>query len=366
MTPSEEKPKAKKEAAAPGLDPNKGFSAAAWGLLLAGIALGILVYVQSGRLVGEAGSSFLNQANFWVAFLFYQILFTVAWEAWPVAKLRKEIKAIALFAMSAVAAQLTQYILVEGHPSSIDPTTFNYYWLMADLILILLISLLAFEAWPVGDQPQPIKGAVISAEMLVAAILIYYISDNDKDLFGSTGDWLPGLWIPTLFIMIPWLLWHGYLAEGWPFGALVQPMKGFAIALSTAVLTFITYYLAATIPEEAHHIAGPEGGRAFDYVTFTAVWTAVIVIMVFAFQAWPLVEGKLAVQPMKGIVFLFLTGIIAAIVLYVWAHMVGGVDGLVPVGGGVETEEYVVPAVWFYVYVPSWVLAVTVWWDYHA
>jgi hypothetical protein len=373
MTPPEEKTKTKKEAAAPELNADKGLSAAAWGLLLAGIALAILVYAEADRFVGETGATFafLNLANFWVAFLFYQILFTVAWDAWPVAGLKKEIRAIVLFAMSAVAAQLTQYILVEGHPSAIGEApsgsaTFDYYWLIADLILILLIILVAFEGWPVGDKPQPIKGAVISAELLVAAFLIYYIADHDHGWFGGPDAWMSGMWIPTLFIMIPWLLWHGLLAEGWPYGGLMQPMKGLAIAVTTAVLTFITYYLAATIPDEGTHFSGIEGGRASDYITFTAVWTAVLVIMIYAFQGWPLVTGKLAAQPMKGIVALFLTGIIAGVVLYLWAQVVGGADNLVPVGGDIQIDEYVVPAVWFYVYVPAWVLAVTVWWDYHA
>ncbi|MEX2739126.1 MAG: hypothetical protein Q6356_008665 [Candidatus Wukongarchaeota archaeon] len=367
MASSEEKVKAEKEAVVTELDIGKGFNATAWGLLISFIVFGIFTYAFAGDLKGAAGFSFLNQANFWVAFLFYLILFTVGFEYWPVAKLQKEKRAAVLFAMCAVAAQLTQYILVEDHPSAINSGSFNYYWLMADLILILLISLLAFEAWPVGDKPQPIKGGVISAEMLVAAILIYYISDHDHGWFGGTGDWMSGMWIPTLFIMIPWLLWYVFLMEYWPFGGLAQPMKGVAITAVPAVLTLITYYLAATVPGESYHFSGSEGGRASDYITFTAIWTAVLVALIWALSQWPFVKTGLAcpTQPIRGIVVFFFTAILAGVILYLYSKAAGGTDGVVYFDG-VPVDEYVIPAVWFYVYVPSWILMISVWLDYHA
>ncbi|MEX2737949.1 MAG: hypothetical protein Q6356_002650 [Candidatus Wukongarchaeota archaeon] len=368
MTPPEEKAKAEKEAVVTELDIGKGFNATAWGLLISFIVFGIFTYAFAGDLKGAAGFSFLNQANFWVAFLFYLILFTVGFEYWPVAKLQKEKRAVVLFAMCAVAAQLTQYILVEDHPSAINSGSFNYYWLMADLILILLISLLAFEAWPVGDKPQPIKGGVISAEMLVAAILIYYIADHDHGWFGGTGDWMSAMWIPTLFIMIPWLLWYTFLMEFWPFDYLKQPMKGAFVTLEIAVLTFITYAFTAIVPDNPHHFSGSEGGRASDYITFTAVWTTVLVIMIFVFEGWPIAKTRLAslVQPIRGALAFSFTVILTGVILLIYVKAAGGTDDLVGVGGGLSVDEYVLPAVWFYVYVPSWILMISVWLDYHA
>jgi hypothetical protein len=310
-------------------------------------------------------------ATFWVGFLFFMLLFTLAWELWPVAGVPDtRIRAVIIFLISAVAAHLAEWMVIEGNPAEVE--MFNYFWFVADLILLLLIWVLAFNLWPIAGSTldkQPLKGAVVSAGLLVMAFIVYFIANDDKARFAD----YTGLYIPTLFIMIPFLLWYTLLMEKWPIGGLQQPVGGVVVVAITGVFTWITYTLAADWVEidtgEIAHMA--MANRTWDYITFCGIWLFFILVFAFTLKGWPCMAGTtIGGQPMKGIVMLFVTGILAAVTMYVWLWAVGGEDGVINIGflwpfstdAGFAVNvpnELLLPGVWFWVVLPSLLLFLT-------
>jgi len=323
------------------------------------------VYIgNNGEGVTATASAFWVMMTFWVGFLFYMLLFTLAWERWPLpmcVSLDKRIQSVLVFVVSAVAAHLTEWMVTQGHPAKVE--LINYYWLMADLILFLLIWTLGFGAWPLAKinmDKQPMKGAVISAGLLVIALIIYVIGNEDKTRFAD----YTGLYIPTLFIMICWYLWYILLMDRWPFADLKQPINGVVTALIPAILTLLTYLAAADWVDKDPPTHMNMANRTWDYITFTGVWLFWILVVVFVWKGWPAtIKPSLGEQPIKGIVLLFFTGALAAITQYVWLWTVGGADNLIDVGFGPFADELLLLAVWFYVVLVSLVLYLGIHWE---
>jgi hypothetical protein len=358
---------------APELKLYKGLATVAWSALLSIIVYGLFVNGWDRTLVEEANflwlgndtffvnfvPAFVHMATFWVGFLFFLLLFTLAWELWPLGGVADtRIRAVLIFAICAVAAHIAEWMVIEGNPAAVE--AFNYFWFMADMILFLLILILAFGGWPIAGSSldvQPMKGAVISALLLVVGFITYFIANDDKELF---SDWTVILYIPTLFIMIPWLLWYALLMEKWPLAELKQPVNGIVVVALTAFLTYITYAMAADLLESGNEV-GHMGMqyRTWDYITFCGVWTFYILVFAFTLKGWPCMAGTaLGGQPVKGIVLLFVTGILAAVTQYMWLWAVGGEDNLIDLGFG-PIDELLLLAVWFWVVLNSFLLFLT-------
>ena len=359
---------------APELKLYKGLATVAWSAVLSIIVYGLFVNGWDRTVVEDANffwlaatdsfalnfvPAFVHMATFWVGFLFFLLLFTLAWELYPIAGIADtRVRAVVIFLICAVAAHLLEWILIEGNPAAVE--AFNYYWLVANVILFLLIWVLAFGFWPLAGSTldkQPIKGAVVSVGLIVMTLIMYFIANDDKELF---SDWTVVIYIPTLFIMIPWLLWYALLMEKWPLAELKQPVNGVVVAGITAFLTYITYALAADWLESGNEVGHMNMSyRTWDYITFAGVWTFYIILFAFTLKGWPCMAGTtLGGQPIKGIVLLFITGILAAVTQYMWLWAVGGEDNIIDLGFG-PADELLLLAVWFWVVLNSWLVFLT-------